>query len=54
MMAVQLLGSGGIAALMLLAPGSGNWAILDAALSLSVLAAFAAVAFALHAPGRSR
>ncbi|WP_421989072.1 monovalent cation/H+ antiporter complex subunit F [Roseococcus sp.] len=50
MMAAQLLGSGGIAALLLLAAGLGNSAILDAALSLSVLAAFASVAFALHAP----
>lgn len=51
MMAAQLLGSGGIAALLLLAAGMGNGAIVDAALSLSVLAAFASVAFALHAPG---
>lgn len=50
MMAAQLLGSGGIAALLLLAAGMGNSAIVDAALSLSVLAAFASVAFALHAP----
>ncbi|TCI00237.1 multiple resistance and pH regulation protein F [Roseococcus sp. SYP-B2431] len=50
MMAAQLLGSGGIAALLLLAVGAGNSAIVDAALSLSVLAAFASVAFALHAP----
>jgi len=51
MMAAQLLGSGGIAALLLLAAGMGNSAVVDAALSLSVLAAFASVAFALHAPG---
>lgn len=51
MMAAQLLGSGGIAALLLLAAGMGNAAIVDAALSLSVLAAFASVAFVLHAPG---
>ena len=49
MMAAQLLGSGGIAALLLLTAGMGNSAIVDAALSLSVLAAFASVAFALHA-----
>ena len=54
MMAVQLLGTGGIAALLLLAAGSGGWAILDAALALAVLAAFASVAFVQAASGRSR
>ncbi|MBS7811600.1 sodium:proton antiporter [Roseococcus sp. XZZS9] len=54
MMAAQLLGTGGIAALLLLAAGMGNGAIVDAALSLSVLAAFASVAFALAVPGRRR
>jgi len=45
-MAMQLLGTGGIAALLLLAAGTGVSAIVDAALTLALLAAFAAVAFA--------
>jgi multicomponent Na+:H+ antiporter subunit F len=45
MMAAQLLGTGGVATLLLLAIGSGDAAILDATLVLAVLAAFAAVAF---------
>ena len=44
MMAAQLLGSGGIAVL-LLAAGGGLAAAIDVALTLSLLAAFAAVAF---------
>jgi multicomponent Na+:H+ antiporter subunit F len=44
MMAAQLLGSGGIA-VMLLAAGGGMSAAVDVALTLSLLAAFAAVAF---------
>ena len=50
-MAAQLLGTGGVATLLLLAAGSGRWAILDAALVLAVLAAFAAVAVVLAASG---
>jgi multicomponent Na+:H+ antiporter subunit F len=45
MMAAQLLGTGGIAVLLLLAAAGGDMAILDAALVLAVLAAFAAAAF---------
>ena len=45
MMAAQLLGTGGIAALLLLAAGTGVPAAVDAALTLALLAAFAAVAF---------
>jgi multicomponent Na+:H+ antiporter subunit F len=45
MMAAQLLGTGGIAALLLLATGTGVPAAVDAALTLALLAAFAAVAF---------
>jgi multicomponent Na+:H+ antiporter subunit F len=45
MMAAQLLGTGGIAVLLLLAAATGQAAILDAALVLAVLAAFAAAAF---------
>jgi len=44
MMAAQLLGSGGIAVL-LLAAGGGLPAAIDMALTRSLLAAFAAVAF---------
>jgi multicomponent Na+:H+ antiporter subunit F len=44
-MAMQLLGTGGIAALLLLAAGTGIGAVVDAALTLALLAAFAAVAF---------
>ncbi len=43
MMAAQLLGSGGIA-VMLLATGGGITAALDVALTFALLAAFAAVA----------
>jgi multicomponent Na+:H+ antiporter subunit F len=51
LMAVQLLGTGGIAALLLLAAGTGIWAVVDAALTLALLAAFSAVAFVNSAPG---
>ena len=51
MMAAQLLGTGGIAALLLLAFGSAMPAAVDAALTLALLAAFAAVAFVNNAPG---
>ncbi len=52
MMAVQLVGTGGIAALLLLAAATTTWSILDAALTLALLAAFASVAFVLAAEGR--
>lgn len=45
MMSVQLLGSGGVAIMLLLAVASGQWAVLDVALLFAVLAAFAASAF---------
>ena len=44
-MAAQLLGSGGIAALLLIAAATGMSAASDVALSLALLAAFASVAF---------
>lgn len=44
MMGVQLLGSGAIAVLLLLFGAGGGAALLDVALTLAVLAAFAAVA----------
>ena len=50
MMAAQLLGTGGIAALLLLAAGTETPAAVDAALTLALLAAFAAVAFANSVP----
>jgi multicomponent Na+:H+ antiporter subunit F len=50
MMAAQLFGSGGIAALLLLAAGTETPAAVDAALTLALLAAFAAVAFANSVP----
>lgn len=45
MLAVQLLGSSGIAVLLLLAPATGDASILDAALLLALLAALAACAY---------
>lgn len=45
MMAVQLLGSGGVAALLLLATGTGMPSVVDVALVLAVLAAFASAVF---------
>ncbi len=44
MMAAQLVGTGGVGVVMVLA-GLGNWAALDVALVLALLAAFAAAAF---------
>ena len=45
MMAAQLLGSGGIAALLLVAAGTGVSAVTDVAVVLALLAAFASAAF---------
>jgi len=45
MMAAQLLGTGSVAALLLLATGVGSPAIVDAAVILTLLAAFAVAAF---------
>lgn len=44
MMAAQLIGTGGVALLVLLAPLQ-DWAVLDVALALALLAALAAVGF---------
>jgi multicomponent Na+:H+ antiporter subunit F len=44
-MAAQLLGTGGIAALLLLAAATETSAVVDVALVLALLAAFASVAF---------
>jgi multicomponent Na+:H+ antiporter subunit F len=45
MMAAQLIGTGGIATLLLLAAATGMPAVVDVALALALLAAFASVAF---------
>lgn len=50
MMAAQLLGTGGIAVLLLIAVAADVWAAVDVALVLALLAAFAAVAFASRPP----
>lgn len=44
-MAAQLLGTGGIAALLLIARATGVPSAIDVALSLALLAAFASAAF---------
>ena len=48
MMSAQLLGTGGIAALLLLASATRRPALLDVALALALLAAFASVAFVVR------
>jgi multicomponent Na+:H+ antiporter subunit F len=45
-MAVQLLGTGGIAVLLLVGAATDSGAAIDVALSLALLAAFASAAFA--------
>jgi multicomponent Na+:H+ antiporter subunit F len=45
MMAAQLFGTGGIAALLLLGAATGQGAVVDVALTLALLAAFASIAF---------
>jgi multicomponent Na+:H+ antiporter subunit F len=54
MMAAQLLGTGGIATLLLLGAATGNAAAVDVALTLALLAAFAAIAFVKAAPGQDQ
>lgn len=44
-MAAQLIGTGGIATLLLMSAATGTAAIVDLALTLALLAAFAAIAF---------
>lgn len=53
MMAAQLLGSGGVAISLLLAVATANPSIVDVALLLALLAAFASVAFVRDAPASS-
>jgi multicomponent Na+:H+ antiporter subunit F len=50
MMAAQLLGTGGVAILLLLAVATETSPITDVALTLALFAAFAAVAFVRSAP----
>jgi len=45
MMAAQLIGTGGIASLLLIAAATGARGVEDVALGLALLAAFASVAF---------
>jgi multicomponent Na+:H+ antiporter subunit F len=45
MMAAQLLGTGGVATLLLLGAATGEGGAVDVALTLALLAAFASVAF---------
>jgi multicomponent Na+:H+ antiporter subunit F len=47
MMAAQLLGTGGIAALLLVAAAMGTSALTDVALVIALLAAFASVVFVI-------
>jgi multicomponent Na+:H+ antiporter subunit F len=49
MLAPQLLGTGGVAALMLLGEASRESAVADVAMVLALLAAFASVAFVVGA-----
>lgn len=51
LMAAQLLGTGGVAALSLLAVASAAPAIVDVALTLALLAAFLSIAFSRGTPG---
>ena len=53
MMAAQLVGSGGVATLLLLSAATGAAGAVDLALTLAVLAAFASVAFVDHVRRRT-
>lgn len=54
MMAAQLLGSGSIGVLLLFAAATGDPAVVDVALTLALLAAFASIAFVQFAADRER
>jgi multicomponent Na+:H+ antiporter subunit F len=54
LMAAQLLSTGGVAALLLLAAATGAPAVVDVALALVLLATFAAVAFVMGLSGPAR
>ena len=51
MMAAQLLGTGGVATLLLSGTVTGDSAVVNVALTLALLAAFASVAFYMSATG---
>jgi multicomponent Na+:H+ antiporter subunit F len=51
MMAAQLLGTGGVAVLLLLGAVTGESGVVDVALTLALLAAFASITFFKSAPG---
>lgn len=51
LMAAQLLGTEGVAVLLIIAVASGVPAVIDVALMLALLAAFVAVNFVANAPG---
>jgi multicomponent Na+:H+ antiporter subunit F len=51
MMAVQLLGTGGVAALLLAASATGVAGVENVALGLALLSSFASVAFVTASPG---
>lgn len=53
MMAAQLVGSGGVGVLLLAAVAMERPAVIDVALALALLSAFAAIAFVLGAGGDS-
>jgi multicomponent Na+:H+ antiporter subunit F len=53
MMAAQLLGTGGVATLLLLGAATGVGGAMDVALTIALLAAFASVAFFKSTPGGS-
>jgi multicomponent Na+:H+ antiporter subunit F len=53
MMAAQLLGTGGVAVLLLLGAVSGEGGTVDVALTLALLAAFACIMFFKNAPSAS-
>jgi len=50
MMAVQLLGTGGVAVLLIVGVAAAVPAVVDVGLMLALLAAFVAVAFVTYAP----
>ncbi len=52
MMATQLFGSSGVAALLLLGVATNAKAVFDVALILALLAAFASVSFVVNYPAR--
>lgn len=54
MMAAQLLGTGGIGALLLVGAAVDEPAVVDVALTLALLAAFASIAFVKFMPHKDR